>query len=477
MAPERSAPAPRWLDSLVDEFGTESVQVGAEAPGFATPWRGRAGRCAAVVLPSSEEEVVALVEFALGHGARLIAQGANTGLVESGVPDDSGQMIVVSTNRLRREIDIDAIGATAKVGAGCRLSELNEAAAAVGLRLPVDLSADPSIGGMVATNAAGSYVLRFGPTRNQLLGLEVCVADPEPRMQRWATGLRKDARGPATWLDFVGAQGQLGIITAAAVALTPLPTDRACAFLRFANLDHALAALPRLRATLGPGLVAFEVISGTALRLTAEYGPVGRITWPDSQGSPHEDEKFTALIEVETFGEAAESRLVEAIAGLTGAEAEPRDTAVVPVERAWALRHSISSALAHAGQVLGLDIAVPVHRLAVTRQHIHDHVSEQAPGAILADFGHAGDGGLHANIVFPQDAPQPSPADLDALRMDLSRLVANEGGTFSAEHGLGPANAAIWMALTAPADLRAWEAVKNRWDPAGIFGRRPDGTC
>jgi FAD/FMN-containing dehydrogenase len=250
--------------------------------------------------------------------------------------------------------------------------------------------------------------------------------------------------------------------------MTPLPTDTACVFLKFESLGRAMEALQTIRRNLGSALVAFELISSQALLVTTENAPNIQAPWDGSLG----DESFTALVQAETFGDgSAEHSLVRSIAALIDAGLGPVDSAFVPVESAWALRHSISSALARAGHVLGLDIAVPVHRLAAARRRIRDFVTDRAPTAILADFGHAGDGGLHANVLFPHRTPPPDRAGLDELRLGLSKLVVREEGTFSAEHGIGPANAAIWQELATETDRRAWHALKARWDPAGIFGR------
>lgn len=470
MAPEPPSPSP-WIAELMGAVGEEAVLLGADAEPFSVPWRGRPGIAAAAIKPGTAQAVLAAVRVAERYRLRLLPQGANTGLVDAGVPDDTATMVVLSTDRLNPSIEIDPIGATASVGAGCRLSQLNEVAAEVGLRLPVDIAADPSIGGMTATNAAGSYVLRYGSMRNHVLGLDVCVADPTPRLVEGGGALRKDARGPVPWQEFIGAQGQLGVVTHVAVALTPLPSGRACAFVAFADFRQAIGALAVLRRALGAGLVAFELISDTALWITAEHAAGIRVPWA---AADPERTGCTAMIEVETFGSAAaEPLLVDALATLhASGPAEPLDTAVVEPDAAWAVRHAISPALAAAGAVLGLDVAAPVDRLAELRGRIWNFVRTEVPDALLADFGHAGDGGLHTNLLFDAALGDRPGAHREAeIRLAISRLAVAVGGTYSAEHGIGPANAAAFTELATPDQRQAWRQAKARWDPTDLFGR------
>ena len=421
---------------------------------YERPWRGEPGRAAFVARPASLDQVREVVRWAVRHRVPLLPQGANTGLVGASVPGPGGSVGVLSTERLVAPLEVHADDRAVTAGAGVLLSGVDAAVAPHGLELPVDLSADASVGGVVATNAGGCRVLRHGDVRRRLLGVQVVLADDDATVLGDLRPLRKKNDSLRLTDLLVGSAGLLGVVTAATLELAHRPADRATALLlpRGSLLDLCT----RLEAVLGARLGALELISGEALRLTVRH--VESVSDP----FPGETPELAVLVEAEGVG--AREALLGALESL-GDLVE--DAAVLPVERAWGLRHAVSEALARTGTVLGLDVSLPRRALVAARAEAADVVRRQVPGAVLADFGHLGDGGLHLNVVLPDGY---DPAAATALRESVYAMVERHGGSFSAEHGLGPANVAWWTAHEQPAILATLAAVKKVLDPYGLLG-------
>ncbi|MCB1028876.1 MAG: FAD-binding oxidoreductase, partial [Microthrixaceae bacterium] len=252
------------LSDLLDAAAVLTDPVAREAA--ATPWRGAVGRTPVVLRPADTAAVAEIVRSAARHGVRLVPQGANTGLVEGSVPDRYNRMAVLSTDRLDKRLEIDPADRTAVVGAGVRLSALNEALAHHGLSLPIDLGADPSIGGMVSTNTGGARMIHHGDLRRHLLGLEVVLANPPGAVLDELRPLRKDNSSPKVGDWFVGAAGRFGVVTAVALEVSPLDRDRATAFLVPADDSAAVAITVALEDSLGSRVRAIEAIGAEALQ-------------------------------------------------------------------------------------------------------------------------------------------------------------------------------------------------------------------
>ncbi len=421
---------------------------------YERPWRGVPGRAAFVARPASLDQVRDVVRWAVRHRVPLVPQGANTGLVGASVPGASGSVGVLSTERLVSPLEVHVDDRAVTAGAGVRLSGVAAAVTPHGLELPVDLSADASVGGVVATNAGGCRVLRHGDVRRRLLGVQVVLADDDATVLGDLRPLRKKNDSLRLTDVLVGSAGLLGVVTAATLELAHRPAERATALLlpRGALLD-VVSALERV---LGPRLGALELLSGDALRLTVRH--VDAVSDP----FPGREPELALLVEAE--GDGARDALLAALESLGGLV---DDAAVLPVERAWGLRHGVSEALARAGTVLGMDVSLPRAALVAARAEVADVVRQQVPGAVLADFGHVGDGGLHLYVVLP---PDHDPAAVSALRETVYALVERHGGSFSAEHGLGPANVAWWAAHEQPAARATLAAVKRVLDPYGLLG-------
>ncbi len=425
---------------------------------YEQPWRGEAGRARAVVRPSSLDEVRAIVQWAVRERVRILAQGANTGLVGASTPDGAGDAIVLSTERLITPLSIDPMERTAVVGAGVRLSTLNAAAAQHGLHLPIDLAADPTLGGMIATNTGGTRVLRYGALRHHVLDVQSVAATSDADVFGHGTAVRKDSRGIDIGQLMVGSGGALGIVTQVTVSLTPLPTQRATWWI----LPTARREIDLLHffERASDGLSAFELVSTNAMAAAGHTPAQVRLPFPLDAITD-----TAALLEwigpgservADLFEQAAERGLV-------------RDAVEMPADDAWAVRQAITDGLRTMGTVLGHDVAVPRRRIPEVRDQARAAVAELAPRARLCEFGHVGDGGLHLSVLFPHDVEPPTIAERSAVRCALDDLVAADG-TYSAEHGLGPLNAQRWLATTSPMEQAVVEALKETLDPHGILG-------
>ena len=461
-------PSPRAIDELLADLGPVAVLTDPDrvAP-YVVPWRGTAGSAAAVVRPASTDEVRTLLGWARRHLVRVIPQGANTGLVGASTPPPGSDAVVLSTTRLRAEPRIDAADRSAVVDAGVTLSELNAAAGRHGLCLPIDLAADPTLGGMVATNTGGSRMVRHGDLRRWLLGVRAVLADADCTVVDELHTLRKHNVGPSMGHLLVGAGGALGVVTAVAVELAPVAADRACAWVTPCSTRSILDLLQLLERDHADDLSAFEVVSSTALdaasRVAHTRQPLAGRPLP-----PH-----VVLVEFEgRLG--TEERLVAALdrADRTGSIA---DAVVLAPTSAWELRHSVTEGLSRLGTVVGVDVSVPRGELPALVEAAAAALDSAVPGARLADFGHWGDGGVHANVVFPEARfgrdPGPAAELVERARTVVLELVVDRfAGSFSAEHGVGPVNAAWWRSTASAGTARLLAELCRTADPLGILG-------
>jgi FAD/FMN-containing dehydrogenase len=363
---------------------------------------------------------------------------------------------------LRVPIDVDADDAIAVVAAGTRLSELNAAAAAHGLQLPIDLAADPAIGGMVATNTGGTRVLRYGPMRRHLLAVEVIAADDAASVLGSRHGLRKDSRGIDAVQLAIGSGGTLGVITGAVVSLVPTPRSLQTWWLAVADPLRVIELLAMLERRRPQAVSAFEFISRAALERT--------LAAPGSPANPFGTSvpDGAVLAEWSLDGDAPSGVEDDIDAAFTAGLIT--DGRLVDPAAAWGLRHRVSESMRAVGVVLGHDVSVPRAALMEVRRRAIEAVAAVAADAVMCDFGHAGDGGLHLNVLFPSECAPPTGAQRTAIRRGIDDVVAGVGGSYSAEHGLGPLNAERWLATTPPIERRLVAAVKDTVDPRGILG-------
>lgn len=445
----------RLAASLRAVLGADGVVT---APDDLRPYdlaaRYETGQAALVARPRSAAEVSAVMARCAQAGVRVVPQGANTGLVGGSTADASGAQVVVSLERLTGTLRIDPLNRSARVSAGVRLSTLNAALEPHGLCLPIDLGADPTLGGMAATNTGGARFIRYGDMRRQVLGLQAVLADGAGSVVQLKGGLRKDNTGLDLRQLLVGSGGALGVITEVEVELQPRPRQTAAALVALASPEAALPLLLRLEREAGEWLSAFEGMSAPAMAAALAHAPGLRN--PFAGAAPD----YAVLIELSssrlpgpnepTLPEVLETCLADWMA------AAPDDVADVLVGRPeplWALRHAISDGLRAKGRVVGFDLAFRRSDVAPFRAMAVDVLARDFAEFEVCDFGHIGDGGVHFNLVMDAAAPL-SAARLAALRACVYDLAVRRfGGSFSGEHGLGRANLDGYRTLT-PARVR-----------------------
>ncbi|ABF65059.1 FAD linked oxidase-like protein [Ruegeria sp. TM1040] len=457
---------PAFLDTLSARLPADTLRR-PEARHLEEP-RGRyAGQAAAVALPRSAEEVAEIIRAA--HAARVgvVPYGGGTGLVGGQVMTEGATPILLSLERMR---GIRALYPEENVliaEAGAVLADVQSAAAEAGRLFPLSLAAEGSaqIGGNLATNAGGVNVLRYGNARDLCLGLEAVL--PSGEIWHGLSRLRKDNTGYDLRNLLIGAEGTLGVITAAALKLSPIPANAGTAIFTVRDPAAAVALLTRARDAVGEGVSAFELIHRQGLEFLAEKLPELR--------QPFESHpEWCVLIELGLGkGQDAEAALADLFE--QAMDAELTDDGVIAQSEAqrqalWALREHIPEANRLIGSVSSHDISVPISRIPEFIPAGWKAIANLDPSLRINCFGHLGDGNLHYN-VFP--APGRSRADYEDLRGDVKRiihdLVYDYGGSMSAEHGIGRLKVGDLERYGDPVKLAAMRAIKEALDPHGIM--------
>lgn len=418
-----------------------------------------------VLLPASVMQVAAILRICSREQIAIVPQGGNTGYCGAATPDESGSQLVLSLRRLNRIRSVDTINDSMVVEAGCTLAETQAAAHAADRLFPLSLGSEGSaqIGGNLATNAGGTAVLRYGMMRDLVLGLEVVLADG--RTLAALQGLRKDNTGYDVKSLFIGAEGTLGVITAACLKLFPRPRDVATALVGIDSPQQALTLLARLRTATGGALTTFELLPRRAIELTVEH--VAGVANPLPQSAP-----WYVLIEL---GSSNPNRGLEELLGelLTAAGAADRAllaTSGAQAAAMWKLRESVPQAQTKHGASLKHDISVPLSAIPQLIEAGAELVRQLAPEGELIGYGHAGDGNLHFNVS--QRTGQDRAAFLarkSALEEALFDLVERLGGSISAEHGIGRLRAAQFARRADPVELALMHDLKRTLDPQGIL--------
>ncbi len=463
-------PSPRLLDRLQRLLGPKGFSDDPEvmAP-WLTDWRGKYhGRAAAMLSPASTEEVAAVVRLCAEEGAALVPQGGNSGMVGGATPDASGDQLLFSLRRMNRIRSIDEEARLAVAEAGVILETFHHAALDRGLRFPLTLGGKGSatIGGLVSTNAGGTQVLRHGTMRALVAGIEAVL--PDGSVFDGLAPLKKDNRGYDLKHLLCGAEGTLGIVTAACLRLVPAATARATAWIGLESPDVALVLLRRLDATLDRQLEGFEIIPHSCLNAVLRHIPQTRAPLAASH-------RWYALVELagdggEDLDAALEAQLGEALeAGLIADVVIAKNDA--ESEAFWRLRDSISEAERAEGPALQHDISVPVDAMPRFIAENPARLAAAFPGARALSFGHLGDGNVHHHVQPPADVD--GKVWLAAHGEDISRFVYRHvielGGSISAEHGIGQMKRDLLAELDSPARLAALRGVKAGLDPAGLF--------
>ncbi len=449
--------------------GGNVLTAAADMAPHLTDWRRRyTGSALAVVRPGSTGEVAQVVRACVQARAPIVPQGGNTGLVGGATPDASGRAVVVSLARLNRVRAIDTANDAIVVEAGCVLQGVQDAARAAQRLFPLSLAAEGSatIGGNLSTNAGGTQVLRYGNARELTLGLEVVL----PSGEAWEglRALRKDNTGYDLKHLFIGAEGTLGIITAAALKLFPLPAAQITAFAAVPTLHAALSLLARARAAAGPELTAFEVMSNLCLKRFAREFPGERLPLPL-------DSPWFALLELSDHESAAhaaarlEAILAPALQAGGAADAVVAQS-LADARALWAIREGIPEAHARAGGNVKHDISLPVSAIPDFVAATDAQLAARFPWIQPSVFGHLGDGNLHYNMGTRNGVPIAVAFEhQDEINRVVHDAVAARGGSISAEHGLGQLKRDAITHYKPAVELDMMRAIKRALDPLNLM--------
>jgi FAD/FMN-containing dehydrogenase len=459
------------LDHFAARLGPRGYSEDQEdmAP-WLVDWRGRVrGAAAALLSPANAQEVADIVRMAAEARVAIVPQGGNSSMVAGATPPADGAALLLSLRRMRAIRSLSEQDGVAVAEAGVVLSDLHDAAMGIGRRFPLSLAAKGSatIGGLIATNAGGTQVLRFGTMRSLVLGIEAVL--PDGSLFEGLSALRKDNRGYDLRQLLIGAEGTLGVVTAASLRLVPAAARRAVAWAGLASPHDALTLLRRLERAMGEAVESFEIVPDDALELVLRHIPGtrapldGRHRWhllieataPEGGGDPAE-----AL--GEALGGAIDAGLIED-AALASGEAQ--------AEALWKLRESVSEAERVDGIAAKHDVSVPVSKMPDFLDAARHAVEQQFDGARVIAFGHLGDGNVHFNVRPPAQAENAvwlgaHGAAVSALVHDMATAA---GGSISAEHGIGQTKLAEFARTADPVRLAAIRAIKRALDPLGIM--------
>jgi D-lactate dehydrogenase (cytochrome) len=426
------------------------------------------GAALAVLRPRTVAQVSQVLACCNAARVGVVPHGGNTSYCGGATPDESGRQLVLSLQRLNRIRSLDAANYSLVAEAGCILEQLHAAAGQAERCLPLTLGSQGScqIGGNLSTNAGGTSVLRYGMARDLVLGLEVVL--PDGRVLEALSALRKDNTGYDVKSLFLGAEGTLGVITAATLKLFPMARDVATAFTAVTDVRAAVTLLARLREATSDRVSSFELIPRIAVELTTRHIP--QVTDPLDRA--HD---WYVLCEVSSShpADGMEELLGNALSAALGDDLV-RDAAVARNEREraalWKLRESIPEAQRKDGASLKHDIAVPVAALPDFLARASAWVSANAPQGRLVAYGHLGDGNLHFNLnAAPDVDAQRFLADAPRVGRAIYDLVREFGGSFSAEHGIGRLKVGELEHYANAVELQLMRAVKAAFDPHGIM--------
>ncbi len=434
---------------------------------YETDWRRLyANPALCVVLPASREQVAGIVEICTQRGIAIVPQGGNTGLVAGAVPIPGRPQIILSLKRMSAIRGLDPLGATITVEAGATLHEVQEAAAAQGQLFPISLGAEGTaqIGGLISTNAGGVQVLSYGSMREQVLGLEVVLADG--RIWHGLRALRKDNTGFDMKQIFIGAEGCLGIITAAVLRLRPAIAARATALIGVADAAAALALFIKLREGAAAMLTLCEYISRQSMDLAIAHMPQTRL--PFEAGA-----YVLAEIATPAASEPVQERLESLLASAIESSVAT-DAVIAQSERErlqlLSIREMVPEAELQEGGAVKHDIAVPIPALPATIGAIEALAARDVPAMRLHMFGHIGDGNLHVNLRPPAGRSlQDLGGTIAVMTAAIETLAVAQGGSFSAEHGIGQMRRSGMALHKSAEELGLMRQLKAAFDPHDLL--------
>lgn len=461
--------APDVIDRLKSLVGPSGWSQDADriAPKL-VEWRERwSGSTPLLLLPNSTEQVSAIVTICAAAGVALTPQGGNTGLVGGQIPNGE---ILLSLERMNRVLDIDTFDDAITVEAGVTLAAVHEAALAVGRRFPLSLASEGSctIGGNISTNAGGTAVLRFGTMRDLVLGVQAVL--PDGQIWNGLKRLRKDNTGYDLKHLLIGAEGTLGVVTAASLKLFALPASRAVAIAGVATPANVLALLSRARQEAGGGLEAFEMIDVLGMDLVIRHIPGSR--------SPLEGRHpWYVLIEVASEAPGAAEATMERLLAAAFEDEIIADAAVAQTETQakafWALRENQSAGQKTEGPAWKNDISVPVSAIPEFLERAGAALRAFSPGVRIPAFGHVGDGNLHYDLLAEEGGDIPAHmARREEAAIIVNDIVVSLGGSISAEHGIGVMKVQDALRYKAPVEVAAMRALRLTLDPKRIMNPR-----
>lgn len=461
-------PAQRHIvETLQSRFGpkTAVTDEGDIAP-WLVDWRGRYhGQSPAILAPGSTEEVVAAVGLCLQHEVPLVPQGGNTSMVGGATPPSDGSALILSLRRMNAIRSIDDHRAVAE--AGVVLADLHGKAASIGRRFTLNLGARGSatIGGLIATNAGGTQVLRFGTMRSHVLGLEAVL--PDGSLHEGLVGLKKDNRGYSLDQLLIGSEGTIGIVTAAALRLAPAALARAVAWVGLDSPADALGLL-RFMQDRSEHVEGFEIVPDISLQLVLRHIPGSRPPLAKRHGwhvliemvATRAGERPVMLLEAMLASAMDRKLIADAVVSQSEAQAEAF----------WRIRDSISEAERAEGPTLAHDVSVPVDDMPRFMTDASAAVEQAFPGVSASGFGHLGDGNVHFHVRGGTRAAKAWDKDeADRIGRFVHDLVVAAGGSISAEHGIGQMKRAELERLGPSARVGSLRAIKRGLDPSGLF--------
>jgi FAD/FMN-containing dehydrogenase len=471
MSNDMTSPAPGFVEErLLEILGREGLLLSATdvAPFLVDHRKLYEGRALAVALPRNVKQISQLLAWCNQERIGIVPQGGNTGYCGGATPDASGNEIVLSLRRLMRIRSVDALNYSLLAEAGCTLQQVQAAAAEAARLFPLSLGSEGScqIGGNLSTNAGGTSVLRYGMMRDLVLGLEVVLADG--RILPCAHALRKDNTGYDVKSLFLGAEGTLGVITAASLKLFPQIRSTATAFVALPDIRCAVSLLSELRGASGDRVSSFELIPRIAVELTMRHIPgvadplAGPYPWYAlcELSSSQENEPLSAVLERVLAGALDRGLILDAT--ITQSERERAQL--------WRLREHIPEAQRRDGASLKHDLSLPITLLPQFVDRAGQWLAENVPDGRLVAYGHVGDGNLHFNLNQAPGADRNIfLAREPTIKRALHDLVQEFGGSFSAEHGIGQLKIDELERYAPQVELDLMRAIKRTLDPRGIL--------
>jgi FAD/FMN-containing dehydrogenase len=453
------------LHTVVGDVGL--VTDSADMAPYLSDWRGNYTGCArCVVRPANTAQVAQVVTLCRDLRIPIVPQGGNTGLVGGSVPDDRGEAVVVSLKRMNRILGVDTANNTLTAESGCVLATIQQTAMQHQRLFPLSLAAEGSctIGGNLSTNAGGTAVLRYGNTRDLVLGLEAVLASGE--IWNGLRGLRKDNTGYDLKQLFIGAEGTLGIVTAAVLKLFPAPNSSATALVAVSDPQAAVNLLAHVQGAFGARLTGFELMSRLCVNWVIKHFPATREPFPQQY-------PFQVLLQLtDTIADAGlGERLIAALEAAVD-QGLALDAVIASSDAQasalWSLREHIPEAEKLEGKSVKHDISVPVSRIAPFIARCDAALRATFPDINIVCFGHAGDGNLHYNVVLPHGGNSPRSQEAGINRI-VYETVDEMGGSISAEHGLGQLKREEITHHKSSVEMEMMHAVKRALDPLNLM--------